>query len=713
MTPPDPLPENRANKDNDQSRTVIDTVGMDAPVPAAGPPPAPGPETDKTVFTPVTDAADGTDEHASSQKPPVPVDAALPALAQPRTASVAAHTSPSTTAIAIGTLINNNYEITQTLKAGGMGAVYRGVEIGTGDPVAIKAILPELAEDEKVGLMFKREARTLRQLADEAIVRYYNYVHDRELDRYFLVMEFIEGVPLSEHIEQSGAIPVPQAQILLRRLAKGLAKAHAQDVIHRDLSPDNVMLPDDAVDQARLIDFGIAKSNVLQESTMAGQFAGKFKYVAPEQLGHYNGDVTPATDIYGLALMICATVIGRPLNMGSSIVEAVQSRLTIPDLQAVPEAMRPLLAHMLEPDPARRPASMDVVQQMLATPAMIPMHYRMGLPMPPALQPAGNGTVTGREASALTHSAPGLQLPGAACHANPSAPPMPVALPMQDGARDGAGRLLGALAMVFAASIAAAGWYAWDHGLLGNDPPLPMPVASAGQGGGSANGTAPVTTTRDGFLAAFDTGECTYTARIAAGPNAGMIEGFSASGEAFAGLPAAYEEAFGARPAILSRQITSPQCSALDFAHKLQGRGRPGVQMVLSEDQITSGESVGAQLQAEGAQSLWLVLITPVGGVYNLTDRLSDPVGGQRRLNFGLNLAQGEEEQPQILLAVASDTPLVRAAAARDGTQAADLLPQILDEIAQSDGAAAAAVSYVMLRPAAAAETQGTAAQDD
>jgi len=270
-----------------------------------------------------------------------------PTLPLPATPSV---TSGHRSQITIGTLINNNYAVSAVLKAGGMGEVYCGIEIGTGDPVAIKAILPELAEDEKAGLLSKREAGTLRQLADEAIVHFFNYVHDRDLDRYFLIMEFIEGVTLSEHVKTHGPIPGTAARTLLKRLAKGLGKAHAQQVVHRDLSPENVMLPGGAVNEARLIDFGIAKSQVVNDGTMAGQFAGKLKYVATEQLGHYCGAIGPGADVYGLALLICAAVLDRSLDRGTTIVETVQSRISIPDLSAVPAELHPILMYKLEPD---------------------------------------------------------------------------------------------------------------------------------------------------------------------------------------------------------------------------------------------------------------------------------------------------------------------------------------------------------------------------
>ncbi|MGJ8557934.1 MAG: serine/threonine-protein kinase, partial [Sulfitobacter geojensis] len=347
---------------------------------------------------------------------------------------------PQSTALGIGTTINNNYRIEQVLKSGGMGAVYRGVEIGTGDPVAIKAILPELAEDEKAGLMFKREARTLRQLAHEAIVRYYTYVHDRDLDQYFLVMEFIEGIPLSDHIKEFGALPVPAVMTLLKRLSSGLSKAHAQGVTHRDLSPDNVMLPGGDVSQARLIDFGIAKSTVVTEGTTHGQFAGKYKYVAPEQLG--GGEVSSPADIYGLALLTAAAAIGTPLDMGSSIVVAVQSRLSIPDLSAVPMALRPILSHMLEPDETRRPASMDLVGQMVDHPELIPAAYREGMAFYPSESTTGQFT-------APPH---GLQIPTTAMTQRSVYPSTitpqtmgPATLPEQEAESRGGNKALGLL----------------------------------------------------------------------------------------------------------------------------------------------------------------------------------------------------------------------------------------------------------------------------
>nr|WP_275296418.1 serine/threonine-protein kinase [Sulfitobacter geojensis] len=592
----------------------------------------------------------------------------------------------------IGTTINNNYRIEQVLKSGGMGAVYRGVEIGTGDPVAIKAILPELAEDEKAGLMFKREARTLRQLAHEAIVRYYNYVHDRDLDQYFLVMEFIEGIPLSDHIKEFGALPVPAVMTLLKRLSSGLSKAHAQGVTHRDLSPDNVMLPGGDVSQARLIDFGIAKSTVVTEGTTHGQFAGKYKYVAPEQLG--GGEVSSPADIYGLALLTAAAAIGTPLDMGSSIVVAVQSRLSIPDLSAVPMALRPILSHMLEPDETRRPASMDLVGQMVDHPELIPAAYREGMAFYPSEATTGQFT-------APPH---GLQIPTTAMTQRSVYPSTitpqtmgPATLPEQEPESRGGNKALGLLVGSFVVISAAVGFGAWQMGMFGEAPP---PLASGiDLGTQTAGMPARRADTRAGFLAEFDAGRCTLLTRVPAGRNAGMVEVFSQTGEELAGLPVAYEEKFGARPAILPRQITADQCAALEFTHALQGRGREAPRIEMTKDEMVSGQAMTVRIGDIGRQSVWAALITPSGAIFNLTERLSDPVGGQRSLNFGLTLAKGSEAVPQLVLIVASDSPLARTATAGDGIPAAELLALVLEEISGRKGAASASLGYVKLLP--------------
>ncbi len=614
-------------------------------------------------------------------------------------------TTASNGKLPIGTLINNNYRIDAVLKSGGMGEVYRGIEIHTGDPVAIKAILQEKADDAEAGLMFLREAKTLRQLSDKTIVKYYNYVPDPELQRYFMVMEFIDGVPLKDHIQQNGALSVPEVKTLLGRLAGGLATAHTEQVIHRDLSPDNVMLEGGRVENARLIDFGIAQSSVVKEATMAGRFAGKFKYVAPEQLGHYGGEITPATDIYGLALLTAAAAVGRPLDMGSSIVEAVQSRQSIPDLSFVPEELRPILSYMLEPDPNERPASMLEVKQLVEEPHRIPERYLGGW-VPPAPPPLGGPTGSMASGRTVTGTmAPGLQMPGSnGTQVGGNIPGAGTEAPE----RRGRGGLI-AMLLVLALGAGGGGYYYYDQVMFhegdvdhtnhdpANNPSDPAPPAPAPVAGIPA----PQTDTREGFLAAFDTGPCTYVTRVAQGPNAGVIEGYSATRQQYSGLPVAYEERFGARPEVLLREVTPPQCEVLNFARALQGRGRNGIDMFLSADEVESRAGVTAQVTVPGTQAVWMILVSPRGRIIVLTDKLTDPVGNQRSLTFALSLAQDNPAAPQLLLVVETDDPLAHAALAKTQDQASAVLPKILDEIRDRGGAASAAVSYMLLTPAA------------
>ena len=607
-----------------------------------------------------------------------------------------------------GTVINNNYRIQSALKSGGMGEVYRGIEIGTEDPVAIKAIRPDLIRDAQAGEMFKREARTLRLLTDDAIVRYYNYVHDQTLDRYFLVMEFISGVPLSDYVRQHGGIGPDAGKILLSRLAKGLAKAHGKGVVHRDLSPDNVMLPDGLVGEARLIDFGIARAQTLSEGSMTGRFAGKFKYVSPEQLGHFGGTIGPAADIYGLALLIAAALLGKPLEMGSSITEAVEARRSIPDLSALPADLRPLLTYMLEPDPANRPSTMQDVLHCLDHPASLPVQY---LP---------HGTRAHQTVPGLQVATPGLTVPPQTGVTNLQTPviaaPRPYLQPIAPATssvtqvKRSSGGLIWGIGLALLCLIGGTGfWFMQQTDLMplgGGDP-----LSQNGQQEETLAANelpARARDTREGFLAAYVTEECSLARRLSSGPNAGRIETYSDSGAEFAGLTAAYESQFGFRPSQLPRAITPDQCAAVEFAHALQGRWPDAVQTHLSSDTSPSGAVLRAETVIPQGQSVWVALISPQGRMYNLTDRLTSGSGSYRSLEFGLTLAPDAAAAPQLVLTLASAAPLARTATTQDGAEAADVLPRVLEEIRQGGQQASAALSYVLLTPDADGQSPQT-----
>jgi len=261
----------------------------------------------------------------------------------------------------IGTKLNGIYEIESLIAVGGMGEVYKGRAIQTGDAVAIKMIRPDMARDESVLTLFRREAAALHNLYNEAIVRYYVFAIDPVSETPYLAMEFVDGQPLSERIQQ-GPLSVEEADILRQRVGPGLHAAHRLGIIHRDISPDNIILPGGDPSRAKIIDFGIARSSILGEGTVIGSgFAGKYNYVSPEQLGLYGGEVSGRSDMYSFALVLAQALTGRAIDMGGSQVDIIDKRRRLPDLSGVDARIRPLLVRMLAPDPKDRPADMAEV----------------------------------------------------------------------------------------------------------------------------------------------------------------------------------------------------------------------------------------------------------------------------------------------------------------------------------------------------------------
>ena len=265
--------------------------------------------------------------------------------------------APSHTTFPPGSLIGHTYRIEALLARGGMGEVYRARHIELNTEHALKIILPELANNQRIVDLFRREASVLRTIRHDAVVAYDGVSRD-ENGRLYLVMEFVDGPSLSKLMREH-PFDAEQVRQLRDRLADGLAVAHEKGVIHRDISPDNVILPGGDVGKAKIIDFGISKMADPEQKTIVGDdFAGKFSYVSPEQLGMFGGQVDARSDIYSLGLVLAAAAQGEPLDMGLSPITVIEARRTVPDLGRVPEGVRADLAAMLQPDPAQRPQSM-------------------------------------------------------------------------------------------------------------------------------------------------------------------------------------------------------------------------------------------------------------------------------------------------------------------------------------------------------------------
>ncbi|MGD1924292.1 MAG: serine/threonine-protein kinase [Paracoccaceae bacterium] len=260
-----------------------------------------------------------------------------------------------------GTTLNGMYELGKRIAMGGMGEVYIGKQIATGQKVAIKMILPEHANNDLILELFRKEANTLFDVYHEAIVRYFAFSVDPDLNRPYMAMEFAGGPALGDRLIEKGALSEDELTVLRKRIAGGLHAAHKKGVIHRDISSDNIILVHDKVEDAKIIDFGIAKSTTSEGTLIGSGFAGKLNYVSPEQLGLATGEVTAKSDIYSLGLVFAEAAVGRPLPMGGTHVEVTEKRRVVPDLSEVPIFVRPLLEWMLQPDPADRPADLEEV----------------------------------------------------------------------------------------------------------------------------------------------------------------------------------------------------------------------------------------------------------------------------------------------------------------------------------------------------------------
>ena len=266
-----------------------------------------------------------------------------------------------------GVRLNGMFEIERLIAEGGMGEVYKGVAVASGDAVAIKLVRPDMARNPDVLALFKREAAILHNLLHDGIVRYYVFSIEPELQRAYIAMEFVDGVSLQKRLA-SGPLTTAEVRVLLKRIGGALELAHANGVVHRDISSDNIILPSGDPRRAKIVDFGIARDVQASEGTIIGDgFAGKYKYVSPEQLGLAGGVVTPKSDIYSFGLVIAEALRGRAIDMGSNQVETIEKRKRVPDLSDIDVSLRPLLTAMLAPDPNDRPTDMAEVAAWGAT----------------------------------------------------------------------------------------------------------------------------------------------------------------------------------------------------------------------------------------------------------------------------------------------------------------------------------------------------------
>ncbi|MCY4334003.1 MAG: protein kinase [Litoreibacter sp.] len=259
-----------------------------------------------------------------------------------------------------GDVIQNTYKVEKLLGEGGMGATFKGHNMTTDHDVAIKVMIPSFAKDERAVSLFKRESSLLRTVNSDAVIRYETTLQDAE-GRLFLVMEYVPGKPLAAYLKRGARLDSEGVLKLARRLAGGLDAIHKLNIVHRDIAPDNILVPEEEILKAKLIDFGLASDTAGTEKSILGDsVAGKFSYMAPEQLGLFGGKATPATDIYALGLVLMQ-VAGLSVPGAGKGIGAIESRREDLSLAGadISTPLKKLLESMLKADPKDRVSNLS------------------------------------------------------------------------------------------------------------------------------------------------------------------------------------------------------------------------------------------------------------------------------------------------------------------------------------------------------------------
>lgn len=223
-----------------------------------------------------------------------------------------------------GEVIAGRYEIIELIGKGGMSSVFKAHDRLLDRIVAIKVLHPHFTEDEEYVERFRREARSVAQLSHPGIVT----VIDRGEDagRQYIVFEYVEGENLKQLLERTGPMPVHDALVMALQMARALSFAHGRGLIHRDVKPQNVLLNPDG--QAKMTDFGIARSVDVQGVTITGTVLGTSEYIAPEQAR--GSQVDAQTDVYSLGVVLYELLTGGVPYDGDNFVTVALKHVNEP-----------------------------------------------------------------------------------------------------------------------------------------------------------------------------------------------------------------------------------------------------------------------------------------------------------------------------------------------------------------------------------------------
>ncbi|MGW4686502.1 protein kinase domain-containing protein [Streptomyces sp. NPDC004244] len=329
---------------------------------------------------------------------------------------------------------DGRYQLTHRLGQGGMGVVYLG-RSPSGRAVAVKVVRPELSTEPGFRRRFADEVAAARRVGGFHTAPVVDA--DPDGDPAWLVTAFVPGPTLATVLARVTALPVDTLTVLAAGLAEALEAIHRAGVIHRDFKPANIIIAEDG---PRVIDFGIARALDGTALTQTGMQVGTPGFLSPEQLT--GGAITPAVDMFALGVVLTQAAGGSPFGDGPATARHYKVVYEEPDLSAVPEELRELVADCLRKDPAGRPTSGDFLRRLTvrwpaegwlpdaamallrgedpapaAAPEPTPVQDPTRAEDPTPAQDPAPGTVADRSGTVADPDAPALADPGVAAAA--------------------------------------------------------------------------------------------------------------------------------------------------------------------------------------------------------------------------------------------------------------------------------------------------------